>query len=394
MNGLARDHGQPPRQWREHWFEHDRVLSLNSFDDQAAVYFDESVRGQTGWILPFVSRAWRYVKSTYGNDFGPDERLYAVFHQGHYSGGHPATHFDASHDHRNTIDCGPGPWTAGREGMHDMPAHEIAHVVEFANNGVKGSPAFPVWGDSKWAEFFIYDLYVALGMQRDAARVRTMFLRGNDSFPRGGTHWFRDWFGPLWDEARGPDVLVEYFRLLAEQFPRSTGRRAYSRNMTMGEHVHFTSGATGRDLTYQAEIAFGRRDSWLQELAAARRAFPDITYRRRGSYDDVGPVAPQVQRRPAEDAGARAAETTAGTAAGARPASTRAGEAKTPLVVPAAGRKFVPGSASRAVAGRPMRPARPSSALYNRIQLTSSEPPEVAPPPTDEVGGGGTTKDA
>jgi hypothetical protein len=59
--------------------------------DQAAIYLDESVRGQTGWILPFVSRAWRYVKSTYGNDFGQDGRLYAVFHQDHYSGGRPAT---------------------------------------------------------------------------------------------------------------------------------------------------------------------------------------------------------------------------------------------------------------------------------------------------------------
>ena len=363
---------EPPRQWREHWFEHDRILALNSFDDQAAVYFDESVRGQTGWILPFVSRAWRYVKSTYGDDFGQDGRLYAVFHQGHYSGGHPATHFDGSHDHRNTIDCGPGPWVAGREGMQDMPAHEIAHVVEFANNGVKGSPAFPVWGDSKWAEFFIYDLYVALGMQRDAARARTMFLRGNDPFPRGGTHWFRDWFCPLWDEAHGPDVMVEFFRLLAEQFSRPSGRRAYSRNMNMGEYVHFTSGAIGRDLTYQAEIAFGRRDSWAEELAAARKAFPGITYRRRGSYDDVGPVAPPAPRvtrqLPVEETPAPAAK---------------------PAGVPFAARRTVAGSASRAVPARPARPARPgrpTAPLYTRIQLTG-EPPQVAPSPPEEADG-------
>jgi hypothetical protein len=56
--------------------------------------------------------------------------------------------------------------------------------------------------------------------------------------------------------------MVEFFRLVAEQFSRPTGRRVYSRNMNMGEYVHFTSGAIGRDLTYQAEIAFGRRDSW------------------------------------------------------------------------------------------------------------------------------------
>jgi hypothetical protein len=111
VNGPSGDGAQPPRHWREHWFGHNRVLALNSFDDQAAVYFDESVRGQTGWILPFASRAWSYVKSAYGNDFGPDGRLYAVFHQGRYGGGHPATHFTTTAT-RSTAARARGPWGA------------------------------------------------------------------------------------------------------------------------------------------------------------------------------------------------------------------------------------------------------------------------------------------
>ena len=403
MNGPA-GQAPPPGQWREHWFEHDRVLTLSSFDDQAAVYYDESVRGRTGWTLPFVSRAWRYVKAVYGDDFGPDGRLYAVFHQGHYSGGHPATHFRASHDHRNAIDCGPGPWGEEREGKYDMPSHEIAHVVELANNGVGGSPAFPVWGDSKWAEFFIYDLYVGLGMQRDAARVRTDFLRGSDPFPRGGTYWFRDWFGPLWQEARGPDVLVEYFRLLAEWFPREAGRRHYARSMNLGEYVHFTSGAIGRDLTYQAELAFGRRDSWLAELAAARRTFPEITYRRRGSRDEVGPAAPpRLYPQASPAAAALAAADDPGGAGNVR----GAGAEKTPdgatlgtgtaraRRAASVGRGLVPGTRSAAVPARPGSPGRPfrSGGLYGRIQLTGA-PPDVEPhsPVADEDEAGGGTR--
>ena len=54
-----------------------------------------------------------------------------------------------------------------------MVTHEISHVVEGANNGTWGSPAFPIWGDSKWAEFFIHDVYTALGQHQWAADVAT-----------------------------------------------------------------------------------------------------------------------------------------------------------------------------------------------------------------------------
>lgn len=369
---------QPPLQWREHWHGHNRTLTLAAIDDEAAVYFDESVHARAGSILSFVSRAWRYAKSTYGNAFGPDDRLYAVFHQGRYGGGHPATYFDASHDHRNTIDCGSGHWDAGRPGVFDIPAHEISHVVEGANNGVHESPAFTVWGDSKWAEFFIYDLYVALGMHRDAARVRADFLRCSDSFPFPGTHWFRDWFGPLWSEAHGPDVMVEFFKLLAEQFPRSTDGRSYSRRMSLGEYIHFTSGAIGRDLSYQARIAFGQRDSWNRELAAARREFPDIDYRSRGAGDAVGPVTTgRVDRRPSS-----AISSTAESGGSVQAKPSRVISLGSGLV---AGRAAAATLVQPAQPGHPARPGRPAS-LYDRIQLTSALP-NLAPPLMGDGGG-------
>ena len=69
--------------------------------------------------------------------------------------------------------------------------------MESASNGVHGSPAYEIWGDSKWAEFYIYDLYTALGMDREAKGVYRRFTGNTDDFPRRGTRWFRDWFYPL-----------------------------------------------------------------------------------------------------------------------------------------------------------------------------------------------------
>ncbi len=157
----------PPRTWKEHWFEHDQVVKLVNFNDEVAVYFDDDVPRDeiTAWVVPFMTRAWRYTKATYGDFGGPESRVFAVFHQGRYSGGHPSTYFDASHDYRNVTDCGPGPWG---ESSVDLPTHELGHIVEGASNDVHGSPAFGVWKDSKWIELYQYDLYFGLGLKQEA----------------------------------------------------------------------------------------------------------------------------------------------------------------------------------------------------------------------------------
>jgi len=263
----------PPATWQEHWFEHDQLLTLADYDDDVAIYFDADVDATgTEWILPYLGDLWRYTRQTYG-EFG-DDRLYLIFHEGRYSGGHPSTYFDESHDFRNVSDCGPGPW--GDPATVDLPSHEIGHVVEIASRGVHGSPAFGLWGDSKWAEFYQYDVYVALGKTADAQRVYDRFIATTDDFPVAGTHWFRDWFYPLWRDHGHGEVMARFFELLSQNFP--TNGDDYARDMTWGEYVHFMSGAAGTDLQSLATAAFGWPAEWDAQLQAARSDFPAITY--------------------------------------------------------------------------------------------------------------------
>ncbi len=160
-----------------------------------------------------------------------------------------------------------------------MITHEIAHIVESAGHNRAGSPAFSIWGDSKWAEYFQYDLYTGLRMTVEAQRVKDRFSRASDDFPRQGAYWFRDWFLPLWNVTQGPEVMARFLRLLAAEFPTRDGF-TYSRRLNWGEYVHFTSAAAGRDMRRQAESAFGWQADWTEQLDAAREAFPRLTYGR------------------------------------------------------------------------------------------------------------------
>jgi hypothetical protein len=266
----------PVDTWMEHWFEHVQLLQRIAYNDDVAVYFDPDVpRSAADWLLPYMTKVWRYTRQTYGEfkNATTDGRLYQISHQGKYSGGHPSTYFDSSHDFRNVSDCGPGPWT---NMSYDIPTHEVSHVVEGSNNGVAGSPQFGLWGDSKWAEFYLYDVFVALDMTSDAQRVFSAFTNGTDSFPQAGTHWFRDWFYPLWRDHGHAQVMVRYFKLLSQHFPKNGNR--YARNMNLGEFVHFMSGAAGADLRAQAATAFGATHPTDAEVAKAKADFPMITY--------------------------------------------------------------------------------------------------------------------
>lgn len=268
----------PPQTWQEHWFEHDQMLHLAGSTDRVALYFDPDMDDDVArWLLPYLDDVWRYTTRTYG-DFGPDPLLYTVFHQGRYSGGHPSSYQDASHDHRNVTDCGPGPYRSAESAVPELVTHEISHIVEGANNGALGSPAFPLWRDSKWAEFFIHDVYLALGLTGWAAEVAAKFARTSDAFPRRGTHWFRDWWQPLRSQTGGgPDVMVRFFRLLAQHFPRRADTR-YARDLNWGEYLHFTSGAAGGDVSDLARRAFGRNRQWAREMSRAQADFPQISY--------------------------------------------------------------------------------------------------------------------
>ncbi len=148
----AVNYPDPPLTWQEHWFEHNQLVQRVFFDDHLALYFDDDVDTAVTWPNTFLSDVWEYVKSNYGS-FGDDPRLFTILHTGKYSGGHPSTYFDSSHDYRNVIDCGPYTWTDETPtGGINMLVHEVGHIVEIASKGVKSSPAWDIWKDSKWAE--------------------------------------------------------------------------------------------------------------------------------------------------------------------------------------------------------------------------------------------------
>jgi hypothetical protein len=269
-----------PETWQEHWSEHRDLVKLVASNEDVAIYFDDAMpRRGIAWMVPFVTKAWQYTKKTYGN-FGPDPRLFAIFHQGKYNGGHPSTYFDDSHDHRNVSDCGLGNWD---HYSIDFVSHEIGHIVEGGNNSVEESPAFEMWKDSKWIEFYQYDLYAALGLKSDARRIYEKWYNQTDDFPRPGTHWFRDFFYPLWREHGHAQVMVNFFELVAKYFPRGPYGKdkhpRYTRRMNWGEFIHFMSGAAHKNLKPLARKAFGWPAEWDDLYKKARDDFLEIKYK-------------------------------------------------------------------------------------------------------------------
>ena len=268
----------PAETWQEHWFDHRQLLRLYHSDEYCAIYLDRDVRvGEVGWLPPYIRAVWHYSKATYGEAFGPDPRIYSIHHAGRHGGGHAGYYVSPVHDFHNVSDCGLDSWRDSNDLARELPAHEIGHTVESANNGRHGSPAYEIWGDSKWAEFYIHDVYTALGMTREARAVYRRFTGNRDDFPRRGTRWFRDWFFPLWRDCGQAAVMDRFFRLLAAHFPQEPDG-TYTRRMNWGEYVHFTSGAAAADLSGQAARAFGWPRERAAQLELAREQFPGIGY--------------------------------------------------------------------------------------------------------------------
>lgn len=267
----------PPRTWQENWLGHSQLIARAFYDDDVAVYYDKDVDPAAKWTWKYMGDLWRYVKKTYGGH-GPDGRLFAIFHTNKYSGGHPGYYYDALHNFRNVVDCGPGPWLSITSGEIDLPTHEVFHIVESTSFNTRGSVGNGViWGDSKFAEIFQYDVYKGLGLDADAERWYNKVINVSDDFPRANTFWFRDWLFPVYRDHGKTQVLVNFFKLLSVYFPKdSTGR--YTRTLNWGEFIHFFSGAAGADLKQQATLAFGWPAEWEVQLANAKKTFPDLKY--------------------------------------------------------------------------------------------------------------------
>lgn len=279
-----------PATWKEHWFEHVQLLNRVYSDTSVAVYYDDDVSRTITWPNTYLAQVWNYTKNKYGS-FGTDSRLFVILHTGKYGGGHPSTYMDASHDYRNVIDCGSNSsdaWLTGTGNDLDLTTHEVGHIVEGASKNIHGSPAFDIWHDSKFMELYIYDVYQGLGRTADAQRWYNLVVGNSDTYPRANSHWFKDFWYPIYTQQGNAASINNFFKLLSLYFPKQTVSNGltniseYSRKLNFGEFVHFWSGAVGTDLTPLALTAFGNLDEqgndWLTQLQQAKSTFPGIVY--------------------------------------------------------------------------------------------------------------------
>jgi hypothetical protein len=285
LNVPDTDANAPSSSWKEHWFEHKQTVKLVKYNAEVALYYDDDMDRNILWPLRKSEEVWKYTKRVYAPFKGKDTRLNVVLHYGKYGGGHPFTYFDDGHDNRTGIDIGSNNSWADTSGWNlDVITHEIGHLVEGGFNGVKESPAFDIWGDSKWMEIYIYDVYKGLGWENERLRAYNSCMGTVDNFPRPGTQWFKNWFYPIYSLHGETATLDRFFKLLAEHFPKRTNAYGmeYTRRMNMGEFVHFWSGAAKTDLKDLALAAFGPNDwngaAWAPQLDAAKTTFAKITY--------------------------------------------------------------------------------------------------------------------
>jgi hypothetical protein len=276
--------------------EHTQTMSRATCNTDIAIYFDPDAKklpaDRTAWVTSFATDLWKYMKKAYGkcvvdrgpgcDGFGAPKPALFFLHGDQVHGGTVSTRLDQRSGFRTTIDVGNGEWRQDDDQLRDTLVHEACHHIELASQGTQNSPAFPLWGDSKWAEFCVYDFYASTGRTSDADRVESIFLDGKDDLPPGAhdTAWFKDWFLPLWhDGGDGPEAMNRYFGLLAEHFPtnpHSDGHsRVYQRDLTLGEYVLFTGAAAGHDLSDRAEETFGRAFD-RRSYERAKRDFPQL----------------------------------------------------------------------------------------------------------------------
>lgn len=266
--------GAPPKTWKEHWGYHHQLLNRVYYDENVAVYYDNLMDPSITWLNKAMSDSWAYVKQNYG-EFGPDERLFVICHRtvdstNNLGGGHPASWRDATHDNRNVIDNGLSSWTYPTGEQIGLPIHEIGHIVANASHG-RSHEDGNLWGDSKFAEIFVYDVLLNIGRQDEASRVYYELQTKTDNFPRTGTQWFKNWFYPIYSKYGKGRVLSKYFELKGKY-------EKQNRDINWGEFIHFWSGAAGVNLKDQATIAFGWPDEWELQFREAQQDFPEVKY--------------------------------------------------------------------------------------------------------------------
>jgi hypothetical protein len=263
---------------------HRKKVSLNYYNDDLALYFDDDMDQSVQWVRSQYTLAWRYVKKTYGN-YGDSSRLYVVCHgippnsddiEDGYAGGHPGTYYNEEHNYHNAADCGLGvsEWTVTTGDAIKQPIHEIGHIVASSSYGMTNDISSALWSDSKFAEIFIYDVCMNINRQDVAQAVFQQMQDQYDDFPAPNTQWFKNWFYPIYHQYGEGAVLARYFKELSDN------AHFRSQGLNLGEFVHFFSGAAGANLSAQAKIAFGTAwdDTAKAQFKKAQEIYPNVRY--------------------------------------------------------------------------------------------------------------------
>ncbi|MFN8074199.1 MAG: fibronectin type III domain-containing protein [Kineosporiaceae bacterium] len=270
----------PAATWQEVLHKGDNTTNeLMSYDSASStadvvIYRDPDLAGKDlSSPITYANSAWRYVQRTY--PFLGQQRLFLTMHDGAgiYAMAWTVDHSDTKY--RQFIDAKNENWLDTWSNRNVL-THEMSHLVEDGGAPVLESPSYALWGDSKWAEIFQYDVYKGLGDQTEAQRWYNQMITQTDDFPRPGTMWFKNWFMPIYTDHGGTATLVKYIDLLSKNFHRLNGE--YQRPLNWGEFVHFWSGAAGVNLQQLANTAFGasaERDAQFQQ---AKVDFPGVTY--------------------------------------------------------------------------------------------------------------------
>jgi len=149
-------------------------------DANAVVYFNPLIdRTKTSWIFSLYSKSWAHARKHFGpfrnNEGG---RLKGTFQatagEGGMAGGVNPKNADIY------MDISPGSVRAGnlydradkkrpnQAMLFDYQVNGISRIIEEANNGMEGSPAFSVWGTKGWTQIAIYDIFLNTGLEEDA----------------------------------------------------------------------------------------------------------------------------------------------------------------------------------------------------------------------------------
>lgn len=282
----------PPATWQETgWYGgHDRPLTRRPLDSDIALYTDPYVAPTSvDWLRPIFNQHFQLAKSAYGSFSDPV--LFVVIEQDGrpedvndiYGVGGVVYVSNGQGEYRNITFAAGWDWS-NQNDLWNINAltHELGHIVESNNNGWFDSPSFSAWGDSKWCDIFMFDIF-SRSTTLPAGWAERTFTELNNAVDDYGNYWFRDLLHPLYQgtlgntdpSRKGSALYSRYFQLLAQYLPKLDSTYGDKR-MTVGEFVHFMSAAAGVDLEARAKIAYRWTPELELQFANAQLQFPEV----------------------------------------------------------------------------------------------------------------------